>query len=68
MAKDEQIIIRVSAEEKQGLERAAEIAGIGLSAWARQKLRSGAIKELQEVGEKINFLKPISLKLDDNGR
>jgi uncharacterized protein (DUF1778 family) len=62
MKKDEQILIRVSLEEKQGLERAAEIAGIGLSAWARQRLRSAAIKEHQEAGEKIIFLNPIKLK------
>lgn len=58
MKKDEQILIRASVLEKQGFERAAEIAGIGLSAWARQKLRSAAIHELQEIGEKIPFLEP----------
>ena len=65
MVKDEQIIIRVSSEEKEGFERAADVAGIGLSAWARKRLRNSAIKELQEIGEKVIFLKPI--KLDNNG-
>jgi hypothetical protein len=62
MKKDSQVMIKVSEEERDGFRRAAEIAGVGLSAWARQKLRSAAIKDLQEVGEKIPFLQPISLK------
>lgn len=61
MKKEHRIEIRVSPEEKQGFEKAAEIAGIGVSAWARQKLRAAAIKELQEMGEKIVFLTPIPL-------
>lgn len=61
MKKEEQVLIRVSELEKQGFERAAEIAGIGLSAWARQKLRSAAIKDLQDVGEQIPFLTPIKI-------
>ena len=65
MKKEEQILIRVSALEKEGFEKAAEIAGIGLSAWARERLRNVAIKELQDVGEKVVFLNPI--KLDKNG-
>ena len=62
MKKDETILIRVSTMEKRGLERAAEIAGIGLSAWARLKLRSAAIKEHQDAGERVIFLEPIKLK------
>jgi hypothetical protein len=62
MKKDNSILIRVSELEKKGFERAAEIAGIGLSAWARQRLRTAAIKEHQDAGEKIIFLTPIKLK------
>jgi hypothetical protein len=61
MKKTEVVIIRVSEAEKKGLERAAEISGIGLSAWARQRLRTAAIKEHQDAGEKVIFLQPISL-------
>jgi len=61
MKKDSQFLIRVSDQELEGFKQAAEIAGIGLSAWARQKLRAAAIKDLQEVGEKIPFLQPIKL-------
>lgn len=56
MKKDSQLLIRVSELEKQGFERASEISGVALSSWARQVLRSAAIKELQNVGEKVKFL------------
>lgn len=56
MKKDSQLLIRVSELEKEGFERASEISGVALSSWARQVLRSAAIKELQNVGEKAKFL------------
>lgn len=58
MKKDTQILLRLSDTEKEDFKRAAEISGLGLSSWARQVLRSSAIKELQSVGEKVNFLEP----------
>lgn len=61
MNKEKQIIIRVTEKEKEGFERASDIAGISLSAWARQKLRTSAIAELQNVGETAPFLKPIKI-------
>lgn len=57
MKKEKQLPIRVSVEEKEAFERAAEISGVGLSAWARQNLRRAAIDELQKVGETPEFLK-----------
>ena len=65
MKKDTQVLIKLSEAEKEGFKKAAEISGIGFSAWARQRLRAAAIRELQEVGEKVIFLTPI--KLDNNG-
>lgn len=56
MKKEKQIIIRVSEEEKQAFELAAEISGVGLSAWARQQLRTATIAELKTVGETPAFL------------
>ena len=67
MKKDAQVLIKLSEPEKEGFKRAAEISGIGFSAWARQVLRTAAIKELQNAGEKIIFLEPVSLKVDNNG-
>lgn len=57
MNKDKIIPIRASAEEKEAFERAAELAGISVSAWARQKLRTCAISELQVYNETPAFLK-----------
>ena len=54
--KDEALKIRVSKPEKQAFERAAEISGEGVSSWARRILRSAAIKELNEIGEKAAFM------------
>lgn len=65
--KDTQILIKLSEAEREGFKRAAEIAGIGLSAWARQRLRSAAIKEMQDVGEQIPFLNKAPLKQTKNG-
>ena len=62
MKKTTQLLIRVSDLEKQDFERAAEISGISLSAWSRQILRTAAIKQIQEAGEKIIFLEPVPLK------
>lgn len=56
MKKNSQLLIRVSDIEKEGFERAAEISGVGVSTWARQVLRSAAIKQVQEIGEKVSFL------------
>lgn len=67
MKKDTQVLIKLSELEKEGFKRASEISGIGFSAWARQVMRSAAIKELQNAGEKIIFLEPISLKINNNG-
>ncbi|MFL5741388.1 MAG: hypothetical protein ACJ75B_14285 [Flavisolibacter sp.] len=64
MKKDSQVLIKLSAAEKESFKRAAELSGIGFSAWARQKLRSAAIKELEDVGEPIAFLTTIKQKKD----
>ena len=49
--------IRVSESEKLAFERAAEIAGIPLSAWIRERLRGAALRELDNVREAVPFLK-----------
>jgi len=59
MAKDEQVLVKLSESEKAGFKRAAELTGVGFSAWARQVLRIAATKELQNAGEKVPFLEPM---------
>lgn len=54
--KDHQVLIKLSEDEKKAFKKASEISGIGFSAWARQKLRAAAIKELNDAGVKVEFL------------
>jgi hypothetical protein len=49
--------VRMSAAEKQGFKDAAELAGIPMSAWIRERCRSAAIRELEEAGRNIPFLR-----------
>ena len=45
-----------SAAEKRAFRDAADVAGLDLSAWVRERLRASARKELQGVGKKAAFL------------
>lgn len=54
--KDTQVLIKLSEGEKKAFKKAAELSGMGFSAWARQKLRNAAKEELSEVGEVVDFL------------
>jgi hypothetical protein len=42
--------------EKQAFLMAAELAGVALGSWARERLRSAARRELIEFGQKVPFL------------
>jgi hypothetical protein len=55
-AKTELLQLRVDQLEKQGFAEAAELAGIGVSAWARERLRQICRKELEQHGRKAPFL------------
>lgn len=61
MVKDKILQIRLSDDEKRGFETAAEIAGIPLSSWVRERLRLACIRDLESAGQKIPFLKPVQL-------
>jgi uncharacterized protein (DUF1778 family) len=56
MSKTEMIKLRLSAPEKDAFEKAAELSGIALSAWVRERLRRAAVKDLGEAGQQIAFL------------
>jgi hypothetical protein len=56
--------LRIAPAEKAAFQEAAEIAGISLSAWVRERLRRTCIRELEEAGRKIAFLQPIEDELD----
>lgn len=62
MAKDQVLQLRVSDSEKQGFQTAADLAGIPLSAWVRERLRLAAIRDLESAGRQIPFIEPIPLR------
>ncbi len=48
--------IRLSEDEKTGFQAAADLAGIALSAWVRERLRRAAIEELRGARQDVPFL------------
>jgi hypothetical protein len=48
--------VRLQPTEKQAFREAADLAGLPLSAWVRERLRVVARQELQELGRPISFL------------
>jgi hypothetical protein len=54
--KNEKFLLGLGLKEKQGFSEAAQIAGISLSAWMRERLRVAAAKELADAGRTVPFL------------
>jgi hypothetical protein len=48
--------MRLEESEKEGFRAAAELAGLDLSAWIRERLRQIARKELDGAGIPVPFL------------
>lgn len=48
--------IRLSEDEKEAFKKAAELEGLALSVWIRQRLRKAARKELEDAGVAVPFL------------
>jgi hypothetical protein len=59
MPKSQVLQIRLTDAEKQGFQDAADLAGIALSSWVRERLRLAAIRDLESAGRKIPFVEPI---------
>jgi predicted HicB family RNase H-like nuclease len=57
--KGESIEVRVDAQEKEGFKLAAEVAGISLSVWMRERLRQVAAIELERASVPIPFFRGI---------
>jgi hypothetical protein len=55
-AKAELLEVRLETAEKEAFKEAADLAGLALSAWVRERLRRSARKELQEAGRPVPFL------------
>jgi uncharacterized protein (DUF1778 family) len=48
--------MRVEAAEKEAFRAAAELSGLDLSAWIRERLRAASRRELIEAGRQVPFL------------
>jgi hypothetical protein len=48
--------MRLEEVEKEAFRAAAELAGLDLSAWIRERLRSAARAELEGAGQSVPFL------------
>ena len=56
-AKAEYLDIRLEVAEKAAFLNAADLAGVPLSVWVRERLRRAARKELEEGGQSVPFLR-----------
>lgn len=54
--KKSQVLLRLSEDEKKSFEMCAELSGISLSAWMRQRLRNLAVNELGNAGLVAPFI------------
>jgi predicted HicB family RNase H-like nuclease len=56
MRKQELLQVRIESTEKEAFTEAADLAGIALSAWVRERLRSTATRELEAAQRPVAFL------------
>lgn len=54
--REELLQVRVADTEKEAFEEAANLSGLALSAWVRERLRQVAVKELETAGRQVAFL------------
>jgi uncharacterized protein (DUF1778 family) len=54
--KTDRVELRMSEQEKRAFQMAADLSGIRLSSWIRERLRSAARRELVDAGQKVPFL------------
>jgi uncharacterized protein (DUF1778 family) len=59
------IQIRLTPEEKAGFVKAAELSGISLSNWVRERLRLAAVRELEGAGVRVPFVPPLPPGVND---
>ena len=54
--KTDLVKMRLSSAEKAAFQAAANLSGIPLSAWMRERLRRAAVRELEDASMPIAFL------------
>jgi predicted HicB family RNase H-like nuclease len=52
----EYLEIRLNENEKRAFQEAAQISGISVSTWVRERLRRAVIRELEEAGRPATIL------------
>ncbi len=57
--KTELMEVRLGVDEKATFRKAAELSGVALSAWVRDRLRRVARAELVDAGEQVPFLQAL---------
>jgi hypothetical protein len=55
--RDQPLLVRLESSEKEAFRDAAELAGVPLSTWVRERLRQIAIRELEKASRPIAFLR-----------
>ena len=68
MEKSFVIQIRVTEAEKDGFTQSADLAGISLSSWVRERLRLAAIRELESAGRQIPFVANVLIRPKQNNK
>jgi uncharacterized protein (DUF1778 family) len=53
----EDLLVKLKVDEKEAFKHAADLAGVSLSSWVRERLRRVAMRELQEAEQPISFLR-----------
>jgi len=65
--KTDTLQIRLQPKEKEAFEIAAQLSGIALSSWVRERLRAAAIRELEGVGKLVPFIEQVPLRVRKDG-
>lgn len=58
--RSEALLVRLETTEKKAFKDAAELAGIPLSTWVRERLRQVAVRELENASRPIAFLRKVA--------
>jgi hypothetical protein len=59
-SKDDYLELRLDAAEKRAFKDAADLAGMALSVWVRERLRRIAKRELEDAEKPVAFLERLS--------
>lgn len=63
-SRDDRLELRLEIAEKEAFRQAADLAGVPVSAWVRERLRRAAREELEGFGMAVPFL----VKTEDKGK